>query len=344
MKRKIVIAVAAISLFAACTEKNTDLAGSGATFPQPYYNLAFKNFQEKGDITISYGGIGSGGGIRGLKSQVSDFAGSDAYLSDEEKTEMPTVIHIPTCLGAVVMSYNLKEVKELKLTSSIISGIFLGKITRWNDPAIAAVNNGIVLPNKAITPVYRSDGSGTTYVFSDYMTKSDSTWSKELGRGKSLNFNTGIAGKGNPGVVGVIGQTDGSIGYIGSEYAFSLNLPVAQIQNKNGEFISPNATSISASASGQIPDDLRYMITNSSAQGAYPISCLTWILVYQEQAYGNRTEKQAAAIVKMLDYMISEDAQKLTSKVHYAPLPKEVIEKSKVLISKITFNGKPINK
>lgn len=350
MKKKWLLAIAACSMFASCNKEQVDVSGAGATFPQPYYNLAFKNFQEKynnevsnENLTISYGGIGSGGGIRSLKSQVADFAGSDAFITDKEQTEMPATVHIPTCLGAVVMSYNLNGVKELKLTSALISKIYRGEITNWNNSEIAAVNPGIALPNKTITPVYRSDGSGTTFNFSDFMTKSDPQWASTLGSGKSLNFSVGVSGKGNPGVAGIIEQTEGSIGYIGSEYAFAQNLPVASIQNSNGEFIAPTEESISLSANGDVPDDLRYSITNSPVKGAYPISCLTWIVVFKEQAYANRSEKKSAALVQLLHYMVSEEAQSVTSKVNYAPLPDRVLKQAKKAISTITFNGKKID-
>ena len=349
MKTKWLLAIAACSMFASCNKEQVDLSGAGATFPQPYYNLAFKNIQEKINkdaanekVTISYGGIGSGGGTRSLKSQVADFAGSDAFVSDDEQKEMPATVHIPTCLGAVVMSYNLKDVKDLKLTSSLISKIYLGKITKWNDAEIAAVNPDITLPDKAITPVYRSDGSGTTFNFSDFMTKSDPQWALALGSGKSLNFSVGVSGKGNPGVAGIIEQTEGSIGYIGSEYAFAQNLPIASIQNSNGKFIMPNEESISLSADGYIPDDLRYTISNSSVKGAYPMSCLTWIVVYKEQAYANRSEKKSEALVNLLYYMLSQEAQSTTSKVNYAPLPDKVIKKARKAISTMTYNGKEI--
>lgn len=215
---KLIIIALALSL-AACGhskkktsdhKSNIDLTAAGATFPLPYYNLAFKTYKDSTGVSVTYGGIGSGGGIRSLKDRIVDFAGSDAYLSEAEMAEMPApVVHIPTCMGAVVMAYNLPEVKELQLTGDMIADIFLGKITRWNDPRIQQVNPGVTLPDKAVSPVYRSDGSGTTYVFSDYLTKISAPWAENIGTGKALKWPVGIAAKGNPGVAGTISQTPG---------------------------------------------------------------------------------------------------------------------------------------
>ena len=289
---KLIIIALALSL-AACGhskkktsdhKSNIDLTAAGATFPLPYYNLAFKTYKDSTGVSVTYGGIGSGGGIRSLKDRIVDFAGSDAYLSEAEMAEMPApVVHIPTCMGAVVMAYNLPEVKELQLTGDMIADIFLGKITRWNDPRIQQV---------------------------------------------------GIAAKGNPGVAGTISQTPGAIGYIGSEYAFALKIPVAKLQNKAGNFVAPTTESISAAADIEMPADTRTMITDSPIADAYPISCFTWILLYQEQAYKNRPEPLAQAT----------EAQDITTKVHYSPLPASTVKNAKQILKTITYNGQPILK
>lgn len=341
MKKTIFLMAVSSLLLISCDQK-TSLSGAGATFPLPYYNMVFKTFSENAGIDVSYGGIGSGGGIRSLRDEVVDFAGSDAYLSDKEMSEMNSTIHIPTCLGAVVLSYNLPGISTLNLTGDIIAGIYLGSITRWNDPAIKTINPGLELPDRAITPVYRSDGSGTTFVFSDYMTKVSKDWEKKLGTGKSLNFAQGIAAKGNPGVAGTISQTEGAIGYIGSEYAFALNSSIAYLQNAAGEFVLPSSLSISAAAQEEIADDTRSMITNSGVKGSYPISCFTWIIVYKDQAYANRSEAQARATLSLLNFMLSPAAQAQTTTVHYAPLSNEVIAKAKKALSEIQYNGKPL--
>jgi phosphate transport system substrate-binding protein len=323
--------------------KKVSISGAGATFPLPFYNLAFKTYQDKTGNSITYGGIGSGGGIRSLKDKIVDFGGSDAYLSDKEMSEMPAaVVHIPTCMGAVVLAYNLPGVDNLKLTGDIIADIYLGKITKWNDAKIQELNPGVTLPDKELTPVYRSDGSGTTFVFSDYLTKVSNDWKENVGTGKSLKWPAGLAAKGNPGVAGTISQTPGAIGYVGSEYAFSLNIPMAQMKNSSGNFITPNTESISAAAKGEMPADTRTMITNSSAPDAYPISCFTWIILYKEQAYANRTLAQAQATVKLLDWMLSPEAQALTTKVHYSPLPQSAVANAKTLLNSISFEGKKV--
>ncbi len=329
-------------LLSSCNNEKVELAGAGATFPVPYYNVVFEAFKASTGNIVSYGGIGSGGGIRSISEGIVDFAGTDAYLSDERMSEIAEVIHIPTCLGAVVLSYNLAGVTELNLTGEIIADIYMGKITQWNDQRIQSVNANVTLPNKKITPVFRSDGSGTTAIFANYLTKVSPLWKDTLGEGTALNFTVGVGGKGNPGVAGTVAVTDGAIGYIGSEYAFSLGLSIAAIQNAAGEFILPNTASISAAAQGDIPADTRVMITNSSASGSYPISGFTWIVVYKEQAYANRSLNKAEATVQLLHFLLSDEAQALTETVHYAPLSKEVIALSKNNIKKLTFEGKPI--
>ena len=312
---KLIIIALALSL-AACGhskkktsdhKSNIDLTAAGATFPLPYYNLAFKTYKDSTGVSVTYGGIGSGG-------------------------------------GAVVMAYNLPEVKELQLTGDIIADIFLGKITRWNDPRIQQVNPGVTLPDKAVSPVYRSDGSGTTYVFSDYLTKISAPWAENIGTGKALKWPVGIAAKGNPGVAGTISQTPGAIGYIGSEYAFALKIPVAKLQNKAGNFVAPTTESISAAADIEMPADTRTMITDSPVADAYPISCFTWILLYQEQAYKNRPEPLAQATVELLNWLTNPEAQDITTKVHYSPLPASTVKNAKQILKTITYNGQPILK
>lgn len=319
-----------------------EFSGAGATFPLPFYNMIFENYNKKQGSQVAYGGIGSGGGIRNLKDEIVDFAGSDAYVSDEEMKDMKPVIHIPTCMGAVVVAYNIEGVSELNLSGSVVADIFAGNIRKWNDIRIKELNPEATLPDKEIVPVYRSDGSGTTFVFTDYLSKVSETWANKYGKGKSVNFPIGQAAKGNPGVAGVIAETENAIGYIGSEYAFAQKIPYASITNANGEIVKPTAESISAAASAKIPEDTRTMITNSTASGAYPISCFTWIVLYQEQNYADRTKKHAQELVAFLSYILSDEAQKCAEQVHYAPLPKEVIELSIKNLKKITYDGSTI--
>ena len=336
------VAVAMVSCGGSATNEGREaqeLSGAGATFPLPFYNVVFENFAQVNGDAVAYGGIGSGGGVRNLRDKIVDFAGSDAFLTDKEMAEMPPVVHVPTCMGAVVVAYNLDGVEELKLTGEVIADIFAGEIKMWNDERLVALNPGASLPAEAIIPVFRSDGSGTTFVFTDYLTKVSPMWKEKFGAGKSVNFPSGQAAKGNPGVAGVIKQTRNSIGYVGSEYAFAQKIPYATIRNKRGEFVAPDANSISAAASGAIPADTRCSITNSDAAGAYPISTFTWMIVYKEQNYSNRSKEQAVATLDLLKYILSDEAQSITSEVHYAPLPAKVKELSTANLKAVTYDG-----
>lgn len=342
------IAILAIALATSCADqskkktssKAKTITAAGATFPQPFYNKIFKAYTKEKGLLVTYGGIGSGGGIRSLKDKIVDFGASDAYLSDEKMKNMPMpVLHIPTCLGAVVAAYNLPEKPELKFTSEIMEGIFMGQITQWNDPKIAKANPEASLPNLDITVVYRSDGSGTTYIFSDYMCKVSQKWNNEIGRGKALQWPTGIGAKGNPGVAGTISQTKGAIGYIGSEYAFAMGIQMASIQNKTGHFILPSVESVSAAAKGEMPADTRVSLTNTYAVDGYPISSFTWLILYQEQNYNKRSFDQAKQTLQLIDWMISPEAQKVTTKVHYAPLPDAAVSKAKEVLKKVCYDG-----
>ena len=322
---------------------NVSLAGAGATFPQPFYDVAFKSYQDSTKTVITYGGVGSGGGIRSLKDQIVDFGATDAFLSDKEMSQMPApVVHIPTCMGAVVMAYNLPGVKDLKLSGEIVADIYLGKIKKWNDPRIVAINPGVTLPGGDIHPIYRSDGSGTTFVFSDYLSKVSPEFNEKVGRDKSLKWPAGIAAKSNPGVAGTIGQTEGSIGYVGSEYSFAQNIPAAQLQNQAGNFVAPTTESISAAAAGELPADTRTMITNSADANAYPIACFTWIVIYKDQNYNGRSQQQGAATVKMLDWLTNPEAQAMTTQIHYSPLPASAVQNAKAILKSVTYNGQSV--
>lgn len=354
--KKSLISFAAVALALAVTacggqksnnnasQETVEMSGAGATFPLPFYTMSFDNYSTQKGNKVFYGGIGSGGGVRNLKDEIVDFAGSDAFLSDKEMGEMNQVVHIPTCMGAVVMAYNLPDIDTLNLSGDIIADIYLGKIKMWNDSRIAALNPNVKLPEKAITPAYRSDGSGTTFVFTDYLSKVSEDWKNTLGCGKTVDFSNGLAAKGNPGVAGIIAQTPYSIGYMGSEYAFAQKIPSAHLLNAKGELITPSTESISAAASGDIPQDTRCSITNSDAAGAYPISCFTWLIVYKEQSYAKRSLSQAKATVDLMQYMLSDSIQQTTSTVHYAPLPEKAIQLSLENLKTITYNGSPILK
>lgn len=343
MKKLVYTILAAATLLTSCSPKDGSLSGAGATFPAPFYNIVFKKYSQASQNEITYGAIGSGGGIRNLTDKTVDFGATDVFLSDAELSEINgKVLHIPTTVGAVVLSYNLSGIKDLKLTADLISDIFLGNITNWNDARIAAINEGISLPNQAITPIFRSDGSGTTSVFSEYMSKVNENWKNSIGEGKSLKFPVGVAAKGNPGVAGVIAETVGSIGYLGSEYALALNIPSAILQNSTGNFVKADTESISAAANVDMADDTRSIITNSSDPSAYPISTMTWIILYQEQSYNNRPEAKAKALVDLLKYVTGPEGQEIAVKSHYAPLSQSTKQKVDKILASITFNGKPL--
>lgn len=320
-----------------------ELSGAGATFPLPFYNVIFENYNAQNQAKVAYGGIGSGGGIRNLKDGIVDFAGTDAFISDSELENMSPVVHIPSCMGAIVVAYNLQGVDCLTLSGDVLADIFSGEIKQWNDSRIAKLNPKCTLPEENIIPVFRSDGSGTTYVFTDYLSKVSKNWADNYGKGKSVNFPYGQAAKGNPGVAGIVSQTKNSIGYIGSEYAFAQNIPFASIVNSNGEGIQPTTESISAAASGNIPTDTRTMITNSDAAGAYPISCFTWLVIYKEQNYSKRSKAQAEATIKFLDYVLSPEVQNMAAEVHYTPLPEQVLDLSIANLKQVSYNGEPLN-
>ena len=338
----VALALAAVSCGGNATNggrEAQELSGAGATFPLPFYNVVFEQFAEVNGDAVAYGGIGSGGGVRNLRDKIVDFAGSDAFLTETEMVEMPEVIHIPTCMGAVVVAYNLDGVEELKLSGEVIADIFAGNIKMWNDERLATLNPDVKLPAEAIIPVFRSDGSGTTFVFTDYLTKVSPMWKEKFGAGKSVNFPSGQAAKGNPGVAGVVKQTKNSIGYVGSEYAFAQKIPCARIQNMRGEFVLPSSATISAAASGEIPADTRCSITNADAAGAYPISTFTWMILYKEQNYSDRSKEQAQATLDLVQYILSDEAQNITSEVHYAPLPTKAKELSIANLKSVTYDG-----
>lgn len=324
--------------------KKISLTAAGATFPMPYYNMVFKEYAAQTGVQVTYGGIGSGGGIRSLTDRVVDFGATDAFLDDELMDQMPAeIVHVPTVIGAVVIAYNLPGVEELKLNSELLEKIFMGDVTRWNHSLIKENNPGIELPDMEINVIYRSDGSGTTHIFSDYMSKISPRWQKEVGAGKALQWPVGMGAKGNPGVAGTISQTSGSIGYVGSEYAFAMKMQSASIQNSAGNYVLATSESVSGAARGNIPDDTRIMITNPDDPDAYPISGFTWIIIYKEQSYNNRSREQALATVELLHWMVSEEAQAMAGKVHYSPLADATINKAKAILQSVTYGGEPLN-
>jgi phosphate transport system substrate-binding protein len=303
--------------------------GAGATFPYPLYSKWFSVYHdEHPNISINYQSIGSGGGIRQLLDGTVDFGASDAPMSDEELGKAKTpVVHIPTTLGAVAISFNIPGVKSLKLTSETLSEIYMGKITQWNDPKLTKDNPK--LPNLPIMVTYRSDGSGTTSIFTDYLTKVSSGWSSQVGAGKSVKWPTGLGGKGNEGVAGLIKQNQGSIGYVELIYSLQNNLSIADLMNKAGKYVKPSIESVTKAAQGSlkdIPSDFRVSITNAEGKESYPISSFTYLLVYQEMPNPKGME-----IIKFLNWAVTK-GQNYTAELHYSPLPKPLVEKVKAKI------------
>lgn len=319
-----------------------DLLGAGATFPEPLYAKMFDTYYSlKGD-RINYQGIGSGGGIQQVQQKTVDFGGTDAYLSDSGTAKFDgAVLHIPIAMGAVVVTYNLPGKPTLRLTPDVIADLFLGKITKWNDARFGGLNPGVNLPADNIVVVHRSDGSGTTFVFTDYLAKVSPEWKNKVGADKAVKWPVGLGGKGNPGVAGLVQQMKGSVGYVELSYAQKNGLPYAIVKNKSGNFIKPSIKSVTLAADTPMPEDTRVTITDTDARDGYPISALTWILVYQEQNYGGRSASKSRALVKLLNYMITE-GQQFCAELLYSPLSPDILKKSKAQLAKITFDGKPV--
>jgi phosphate transport system substrate-binding protein len=304
-----------------------DLNGAGATFPDPIYKKWRADYATKTGVQINYQAIGSGGGIKQFTEGTVDFGATDAPMSDEEMSKLKApAYHIPTVLGAVVITYNLPELaKPLNLTGEVVAEIFLGKIKKWNAPAIAALNNGVALPNKDILVVHRSDGSGTTYIFSDYLTTVSAPWKSGPGKGKDLQWPVGLGGKGNDGVAGQVAQVPGAIGYIELAYARQKKMPYAAMKNAAGNFVLPTIASVTESAAGiasKLPanSDFRVSLVNAPGKGSYPISSFTFLLVAQ-------TQTDAAKGKKLVDFIkwAIHDGEKDAESLDYAPLPKNVV-------------------
>jgi phosphate transport system substrate-binding protein len=313
------------------------VTGAGATFPAPLYSKWFSDYNHKApDVQINYQAIGSGGGIKQITEKTVDFGATDAPMSDAEMAKAPGVIHIPTVLGAVVITYNEPDLKDLKLTPETLSAIFLGKITAWNDPAIAKDNPG-KLPSTPITVAHRSDGSGTTAVFTDYLSKVSPAWKTQVGVGKSPNWPAGLGGKGNDGVTGLVKNTKGAIGYVELAYANQNKLPIAALRNADGKFVKPSLETTSAAAAGvEVPADYRVSITNAPGAQAWPISAFTYILVHQDNADAAKGKAIAAFL-----WWATHDGQTLAAPLDYAPLPKAVVAKVDKTLQSLTVAGKP---
>ncbi|MGH7933692.1 MAG: phosphate ABC transporter substrate-binding protein PstS [Candidatus Binataceae bacterium] len=315
---------------------------AGSTFGYPIYSKWFDEYAKLNpNIHFNYQSIGSGGGIMMLRNRTVAVGASDAPLTSPQEQAMPgAVLHFPSVMGAVVLMYNLPQLKthQLRLTGPLIVDIYLGKVTKWNDPAIAKLNPGADLPNEAILTVHRSEGSGTTFIFSDYLAKVSPEWLKVVGRGTSLKWPVGLGGKGSEGVTGVVQQTPGAMGYVELTYALANKIPFAEITNHDGKWVKASLASVTAAAAGaaaNMPADFRVSITNARGADAYPISSFTWLLVYKQQSDHAKGE----AIVKFLKWALTE-GQKDAASLYYAPLPKAVVDKELAQITEISVPAK----
>jgi len=346
-KPRAILALAILGLFVTgftASLSAQTLLGAGASFPAPAYTKMFDEYYKATGVKVNYQAIGSSGGLKNIQDRVVDFGGSDSFIKDADLAKYPApVVHIPTVIGAIVMTYNLPGNPPLKMTGELIANIYLGKITKWNDKAIANLNPNVNLPNLTIIPVYRSDGSGTTFNFTAYLSEISAEWKSKVGNANSVSWPTGIGAAQNAGVAGVVKQSLGSIGYVELAYARQNSMPVAQIQNASGQWITPSLESTSAAAAGNFPADTRILLVNPSAKDGYPICSLTWLIVYREQNYGNRSRQQAEQLVKLLWWMI-HDGQQYVEALDYAKLPEPAVKAAEAIVKSITYNGQPLLK
>ncbi len=334
----LVLTAFAVTATAGQAFAETLINGAGATFPYPLYSKWFSEYA-KIDPTVkfNYQSIGSGGGIKQIIAQTVDFGASDKFLTDEQLKSAPgKLLHIPTVMGAVVVTYNVPGVeKGLKLTSDVVADIFLGKITKWNDPRIVSVNKGMKLPDSPIVVVHRSDGSGTSAIFTDYLSNVSSEWKSKVGMGASVNWPVGLGGKGNEGVAGQIKNIKNSIGYVELAYAHENNLPFASLKNASGSFVEPSIKSTSAAAAGaakNMPADFRISLVNQQGKDTYPIVGFTWLLVYEQQKDPVKGKK----LVEFLNWELKK-GQKMAAAILYAPLPEKVAKMVEKTIKSIKY-------
>jgi phosphate transport system substrate-binding protein len=317
--------------------------GAGATFPYPLYSKWFYEYSNANPgVKFNYQSIGSGGGIKQVTAGTVDFGATDAPMTEEEMGKLPgAILHIPTAMGAVVVVYNLDKVETgLKMTPDVLAGIFLGKITKWNDPKIVELNKGVTLPNADIVVAHRSDGSGTTDIFTNYLSTVNTGWKTTVGAGKAVNWPVGLGGKGNEGVAGVVKQTPGAVGYVELAYAKQNKMNVASLRNREGNFVLPTLEATSAAAAGvakSMPDDFRVSLVDAPGKESWPISGLTWLLVYKEQ----KDPAKGKALVQFLKWAI-RDGQKMEAALDYAAIPTPVAEKVDKTLRLITSGGKPL--
>ena len=320
-----------------CALGQLTMTGAGATFPYPIYSKWFAEYAKVDpSVRFNYQSIGSGGGQKQIIAQTVDFGASDGPMSDQELAKAPgKILHIPTVAGAVVLTYNLPDNPTLKLDGPTVAGIFLGSITKWNDPAIASQNAGVKLPGSDIIVVHRSDGSGTTFIFTDYLSKISPDWKAKAGVNTAVKWPTGLGAKGNEGVSGQIQQTPGTFGYVELIYAVQNKMSVAQMKNAAGNYISPTTDSVTAAlASAQVPEDFRFSMTDAPGAEAYPISGVTWLLVYEKQSNAEKGKK----LVEFLNWAVTK-GEEMAKPLDYAPLPQEMRDRVLKRITEIQVGG-----
>src|ERR1700722_20404914 len=335
--KKIILSVLGVSLFIVQTNAQTLITGAGSTFDYPAFTKWFEAYTKvDADVRFNYQSIGSGGGIKNLTAKTVDFGASDAPMKDEALAAAPgKILHIPIVAGGVAVIYNLPGNPKLKLDGDTLAGIFLGNITKWNDPKIVALNPGVDLPDTAIIPVHRADGSGTSFIFTDYLSSVNPAWADSVGKGSAVKWPAGIglAAKGSEGVAGQVKQQPGGIGYAELAYANQNKIPYADMKNSSGNFISPAPDSVSAAlATANIPDDFRFSMVNAPGANAYPISGASWVLVYQTQ----KNPTHGKELVAFLKWALT-DGQKLSPALDYAPLPDEIQQRELQLLGTIKY-------
>ena len=340
----LIITTLAFQLGANAQDDNTIL-GAGGTFVYPLFSKQFSEYNKKTGIQVNYQSIGSGGGILQLTNKTVDFGESDAPLNDDQTNKIGVpVIHIPLCSGAVVITYNIPGLNaNLNFTPDVIADIFLGKITNWNDNRITSLNKGINIPSTPILVAHRSDGSGTTNIFTNYLSKVSPEWKAKVGSGTAVNWPSGLGGKGNEGVSGLVKQTPGSIGYVELIYAIQNKMPNGIIKNKKGKFIVPSIASVSAAGNVLIPADSKIFITDTDAPDGYPISGFTWALIYKEQNYNSRSMERAQKLLQLLWWDIHE-GQQYCAGLNYASLSKQALAVAENNLKSATYNNKAILK
>ena len=327
----------------ATAQDDKTLLGAGSTFIYPLFSKMFSDCNTKTGIQVNYQSIGSGGGILQLTNKTVDFGASDGPLNDEQTTKIAApVLHVPQASGAVVVTYNLPgDNNNISLTPDIIADIFLGKIKTWNDPRIVAINKGVNIPAFPILVAHRSDGSGTTNIFTNYLSKVSPEWKTKVGSGGAVNWPAGLGGKGNEGVAGLVKQTPGAIGYVELIYALQNKMDYAKVQNKKGKFIVPSLASVTAAGNVKLPDDSKIFITDTDAPDGYPISGFTWVIIYKEQNYGGRSRERATQLLKLLWWNLHE-GQTFAAPLNYAPLSKEALKVAERILKSATYGGKSI--